>query len=242
MGSPMPIDRAERRDARPGIADPAARLAGLLYLGTIAGGLYAELGVRASVRAGDAVTALHNIQQSPGFYGAGEAADLVMLGCYIAVTALLYRLFAAFARSTSLVAAGFSLVGIAVLAVAGVFHLAPLALIGEGAAADSARLTQLALRLHGNLYGISLVFFGVYCVMIGWLCIASRWLPRTVGVLMIAGGLAHLLSRSVWLLAPHAAGLIPAPVAMLPLLGEAALAVWMLGFGLRAAGKSTVTA
>jgi hypothetical protein len=235
----MSIDRTDSRDARPGIADPAARLAGLLYIGTIAGGLYAELGVRARVRTDDAVATLHNIQQSPDFYRAGEMADLLMLGCYVVVTALLYRLFAPFARSLSLVAAGFSLVGIAVLAVAGVFHLAPLALIGDGAAADSARLAQLALRLHANLYGISLVFFGVYCVLIGWLCYASRWLPRTIGALMIVGGLAHLLSRSAWLLAPHAANLIPAPIAMLPLLGEAALAIWLVVFGMRTAEKST---
>ncbi len=56
MGPPMSLDRADCRDVRPGITDPAARLAGLLYVGTIAGGLYAELGVRA-----------------------GEMADLVML-------------------------------------------------------------------------------------------------------------------------------------------------------------------
>lgn len=225
--------------SRPGITDTAARLAGLLYAGTIICGLYAEIGVRARMRADDAAMTLHNIQASSGFYRTGEFADLIMLGCYIAVTALLYRLFAPAARTLALTAAGFSLVGIAILAVAGFFHLAPLTLIEAGSTADTARSVKLALQFHGDLYGLSLFFFGVYCVLIGWLCMASRWLPRPVGALMIAGGLAHLISRSVWLLAPHAMHLIPRPIALLPLLGEAALAIWLMGFGLRTSGETT---
>ncbi|WP_347270792.1 DUF4386 domain-containing protein [Rhizorhabdus histidinilytica] len=218
--------------APPGISGAAARWAGALYLGTIAFGLFAEIGVRARVRAADAATTASNIVHQQSWYRLGEAADLAMLGCYIAVTALLYRLFATGARSLSLVAAGFSLIGIAVLAVAGMLHLAPLALSEYQGLARPDLLAQLALDLHGDLYGISLVFFGVYCLLIGILCVTSRLLPLPIGLLMIAGGLAHIVTRLLWIAAPAARHALPGALDMLPLAGEAALAAWLLLAGL----------
>lgn len=223
--------------ARSGISPATARLTGALYLATIAFGLFAEVGVRARIRDADPAVTLANIAAQPAWYRLGEAADLVMLACYIAVTALLYRLFAPAARSLSLVAAGFSLVGIAVLAVAGAFHLAPLALLGPGPLAP-APLAQLALRFHGDLYGISLVFFGIYCVLLGWLSLATRLLPRPVGGLLIAGGLAHVATRLLWVAAPAARDLLPAALGLLPLAGEAALAFWLMLAGVPGDGSA----
>lgn len=53
------------------------------------------------------------------------AADLTMLVCYTAVTLLFYDLLRTAGRRLSLLAAFFSLVGIAVLAVNSLNHLAP---------------------------------------------------------------------------------------------------------------------
>ncbi|WCT73840.1 DUF4386 domain-containing protein [Sphingomonas naphthae] len=206
-----------------------ARLAGAFYLGTIVAGLFAELAVRARFRAaGDLLAA---IARQPLLYRAGEVADLVMLCCYIVVTGLLYRLFVPAGRTVSLIAAGFSLVGIAVLAVAGLLHLAPLALAADPAALDVNAVARLTLDLHGDLYGISLVFFGVYCTLIGWLAFRSALLPRAAGVLMALGGLTHVITKALWLLAPAVA--VPRPILMLPLLGEAVLALWLLVFAIR---------
>lgn len=220
---------------QPGLSDRGARLAGLFYLGTIAGGLFAEIGVRSRLQADDAATTLANIGANETLYRAGELSDLIMLICYVVVTALFYRLFAPAGRSLALIAAGFSLVGIAVLAVAGVMHLLPLRLLMEAELSGRADMAQLALRLHGTLYGISLVFFGIYCVLIGWLCVATRLVPRTVGVLMMLGGMTHVTTRALWIIAPQALDLVPRPVNTLPLLGEAAIALWLLAFGLKAA-------
>jgi hypothetical protein len=126
------------------------------------------------------------------------------------------------------------MIGIAVLAVAGVMHLLPLRLLAEPTLA-SAEIAQLALELHGTLYGISLFFFGAYCVLTGWLCLASRLVPRVVGLLMIAGGLTHVITRVLWILAPQTLVFVPRPLNLLPLLGEAVLALWLLVFGLRRA-------
>lgn len=232
MNEPVVQAPGDRTGAA-GLSQPQARLAGLFYLGTIVGGLFAEIGVRAQVRSEDAATTLANIRHHEMLYRMGEASDLFMLGCYVAVTALLYRLFAPGARSLALAAAGFSLVGIAVLTVAGLLHLIPLRLLADPALAGRADIAWLALGFHGTLYGISLFFFGTYCMLIGWLCLSSRLVPRFVGALMLIGGLTHVVTRCFWILAPQVLELVPRPLNSLPLVGEATLALWLLFFGLR---------
>jgi hypothetical protein len=214
-----------------------ARLAGLLYIATIAAGLFAEVGVRSAFRGEGALAITDNM----AFYRSGELADLVMLCCYVAVTALFYDLFAPDGRRLSQLAAAFSLTGIAVLASAGVLHLAPAELIARqqdgGACANgcAAAVTTL-LDLHGAAYGISLIFFGAYCILIGSLVLRSRSMPAIVGVMMIVGGLSHLTTKALGVVYSDIA--FPRPILLLPLIGEATLAAWLLIFGVRDRGKA----
>lgn len=214
-------------------AQVKARLAGLFYLVTILAGLFAEIGVRSRliVDGDDRATAAGIAAHLP-LYRAGEAADLVMLICYLAVTGLLYGLLADAERAVARIAALFSLTGIAVLAADGALYLTPLALLSGGGLPDGLRDAAIgrALDLHGEAYGISLVFFGVYCVLIGWLAIRTRRLPWPVGALMALGGASHLALRFAHLLAP---GMLPGQLALTALVGESALAFWLLVFGIR---------
>ena len=215
-----------------------ARLAGLFYLVTIGAGIFAQAGSRLAVLGdSDAATAA-NIAANTSLYRAGEAADLVMLCSYVVVTALLYELFARTERTLSVIAAGFSLMGIAVLAANGGLHLAPLALLESGGLPTAQRdaLIGLSLTLHGALYGVSLVFFGVYCVLLGVLTMRTRLAPRPVGVLLALGGLVHVLTRMGAVVSPEAVAQLPKLLNLAPLLGEASLALWLLLVGRRPTG------
>jgi hypothetical protein len=128
-------------------------------------------------------------------------ANLIATVCYIAVTLLFYDLFKPVNRSLSLLAAFISLVGLAVGTLS-LFHLAP---------------------FHIN----NLVFFGFYCLLIGYLIFRSTFLPRVLGVLMAFGGLGWLT-----FLSPPLAKYL-SPYNMAPgILGEGALTLWLLVFGL----------
>ena len=85
---------------------------------------------------------------------------------YIVVTILFYFLFRPADRVVSLIAAVVSLAG----CVMGL-------LVGLGMA--PVRINPLA-------------FFGVYCLLIGYLVYKSTYLPRALGVLMMFGGLGWL--------------------------------------------------
>jgi hypothetical protein len=130
----------------------------------------------------------------------GYAINLTAAVCYVVVTLLLYRLFKPVNRNLSLLAAVFSLVGCIVGAVS-LFHLAPVPVN-------------------------NLVFFGVYCLLIGYLIFRSTFLPRTIGVLMAFAGLAWL----TFLSPPLVKSL--QPWIFLPgLLGEGTFTLWLLVIG-----------
>ena len=80
----------------------------------------------------------------------GIASGLIAGGCYIVVTILFYGIFKPVNRNLSLLAA----------------------IISLGACAIGPLLMLLKLHLPGN---IALVFFGVYCLLIGYLIFRSNF-------------------------------------------------------------------
>ncbi|HYC58442.1 MAG TPA: DUF4386 domain-containing protein [Thermoanaerobaculia bacterium] len=231
------------RTIRQGIeASPrlCARMAGVFYLITIGMGLFAEVGVRGQlVVRHDAAATATNIVGRESWYRSGLAADLIMLAAYIVVTVLLFVLFKPAGAKLSMLAAFFSLTGIAVLAVNCLLHVAPLLLLRHAhhlAAFETAQLHSLALfslRLHALGYKIAGVFFGPYCIMIGCLIVRSRFLPRFIGVLMALGGLSYLAGSCALFLLPRTAAHLPDPT-LLGGIAELALTIWLIVFGVNA--------
>ena len=216
-----------------------ARIAGALYLGTIVAGLFAELGSRGPLVVGsDAGATATAILANQALFRAGLIGDLIMLVCYIGVTALFHSMFKPVSRRLSLAAAAFSMIGIAVLAVDGFFLLAALRFLDAPsylmvgmATPQREAMALLSLKLHGDGYDLSLVFFGVYCLMLGWLVWRSRFLPRLIGALMALAGLCYLINSVADLAAPALAGALSPHLMDPTLIGEAALALWLLAFG-----------
>jgi hypothetical protein len=67
------------------------------------------------------------------------------------------------------------------------------------------------------------VFFGVYCLLIGYLILRSTFVPRVLGVLMMCAGLGwltYLSPRLAHTLSPY----ILAP----GFIGEGSLTLWLL--------------
>ena len=217
-----------------------ARIAGTFYLSTIIMGVFAEVFVRgALVVRDDAAATATNILAHEPLYRFGLAADLIMIVCYIAVTLLFYDLFRPVGRSLSLLAAFFSLVGSAVLAVNSLNHVAPLVFLGGARYLSAFETNQLqafalvSLRMHARGYTISGVFFGIYCLMIGYLVFRSGFLPRILGVLMALGGLSYLTDSFAIFLWPTLATRLP-DIMVLGGIAELALCLWLMLIGVNA--------
>lgn len=227
-------------------ASRVARLAGALYLGTIVFGLFAEAGSRGSLIVGsDAAATARAIVANETLFRAGLISDLAMLACYVGVTTLFFDLFRPVHAGVSRMAAAFSLIGIAALAADTLLLPATLRLLTTmpyvSALGEPQReaAALLAFKVHGDGYDVSLVFFGIYCLMLGWLAWYSTFLPKLIGALMALAGVCYILNSIADLAAPAFARMLSPHLMDPTLIGEAAMALWLLAFGVRRSIRKT---
>ncbi len=214
-----------------------ARLAGVAYLVTVLTGLFAEVVVRGKlIDYGDPAATARNILASESLYRWGFAADILGGAAYVVVTLLLYELLKPVNKKLSLLAAFFSLVGIAIGGLAALGHLAPLLILKDAymapfATAQAQAMALLALKLHARGYWIALVFFGFYEAVLGYLIFKSRFLPRTLGVLVALAGAAFLANSFALFVSPALGNAINPFMLALDGIGEIALTLWLLIVG-----------
>jgi Domain of unknown function (DUF4386) len=134
----------------------------------------------------------------------GNATNLIATGCYVILTLLFYFMFKPVNRSLSLLAALFSLAGCAVMSVGLFYPSTPIS---------------------------PLLFFGPYCLLIGYLIFRSRFLPRALGVLMALAGLGWMAFLLPTL--PHYLSLA---IEGLGILAEASLMLWLIVMGVNIQG------
>src|SRR5277367_1687988 len=130
----------------------------------------------------------------------GNATNLIATACYVILTLLFYAMFKPVNRSLSLVAALFSLVGCVVMTLG--------------------LLPQVSLAIS------PLLFFGPYCLLIGYLIFRSTFLPRILGVLMALAGLGWLA-----FLSPSLTHSLILSIEGLGIFAEASLMLWLIVMG-----------
>lgn len=210
-----------------------ARVGGLIYLAIIFLGLFGEAMVRESVVvSGNAEATLRNLMASQMQWRLSIVGDLVMHILDVPLIVIMYYLLKPVDRLLALVATVANVVQTAVLAANKLTLIVPLLLLQKPgdipASTWEATLSFLAIRLHGYGFGIGLLFFGVACLVRGYLVFRSTYFPGTLGVLLALAGLAYLVNSVALLLAPAvAATLFPAILAP-ALVGEGAFCLWLL--------------
>ena len=212
-----------------------ARIAGVFYLLEMLTGGFAILfvGGRLFV-SGDAAATATNILAHLSLFQLGFAANLIQFACYVAVTGLFYDLLRPVNKGLSLLAAFFSLVGCTIGAVSCLFYFAPVVILGGAQYLNVFKVEQLQalalmfLKLYGQCFNISFVFFGFYCLLIGYLIFRSTFLPRILGAGMAFAGLGWLTFLSP-ALAHHLV-----PYILAAGIGEIALTLRLLVAGVNA--------
>ena len=126
------------------------------------------------------------------------AAVVVPVSCYVAVVLLLYGIFRVVKKRLSWVFVFFGLAG----------------LICE------------AFQLQTRGINLGMVFHGFYCVVLGFVMLRAKFLPRAAGVLMAFAGLVWLL----YLLPAVARHLAPYNT-VVGLTAEALPMLWLLAMG-----------
>jgi hypothetical protein len=128
---------------------------------------------------GDAISTATNILAHEPLFQMLLAADLISVACCVAMTLLFYELFEPVNERLSLLAASFSLTSCVIVALASLFHIAALVVFRGAQYLNILTLQPLptlvlmCLKLRAQAYGISLVFFGLYCLLIGYFVFRS---------------------------------------------------------------------
>jgi hypothetical protein len=139
---------------------------------------------------------------SRGLAVSGNAVNIAGAVLYLVVTLLFYGLFRPVSRAVSLLAA----------------------LVGAAGCVE-----MIVGFVYPAFTGINLLlFFGPYCLLIGYLIFRSSFLPRVLGVLMMLAGLGWLAFMLPGL--PHSLSLA---IEALGIVAEASLMLWLVVMGVK---------
>jgi hypothetical protein len=208
-----------------------ARMAGVFQLLEGLAATYGQVIVLGKVVVdGNAAVTAANILGHERLFWLGFVLSLIGVAFHIAWAFLMYELLKPVNKSLSLLAAFVILVGCAIQALVSLLYLAPL-LILQGGSSVSAftpeqlqALALLFLKLNQYAFNIDLVFYGIWCVLTGYLIFKSTFLPRILGVLLAIGGLGY----ATFLYPPLANYLFVPYIAAAAALGEIPLELWLI--------------
>ncbi len=229
-------------------SSPESRLArrtGLAYLGIIATGIFAEFVVRGSlVVADDPIATAENIAASPGLFGVGIGADVVMIALDVVVAFGLLGLLRHVDRRLAVAATVLRLIQGAVIALNVNYLIRALlfALDAEGAdgviIAGPAQDALDAVERHALGYDTGLIAFGLSCLVLAWLLLAGNLVPRLLAYGMAVTGVIYLVGSFAALFAPRASSIIE-PFYVICLVVELAFAIHLVTRGLATPTNTT---
>ena len=207
-----------------------ARMAGVCQLLEALTATFGQVIVLGKLVVSDnAAATASNILGHERLFWLGFASSLLGVVFHIVYALLFYDLLKPVNRRVSLLALLVLLVASAIQAVTGLLYLAPLLILQGGSSLSAFTAEQLRalsytfVRLNAYAFNIHLVFFGLWCVLTGYLIFRSTFLPRILGALLAIAGLGWLL----YLFPPLAYHLFPF-IAAASALGEIPVEFWLM--------------
>jgi hypothetical protein len=212
-----------------------SRIGGVLYLIMIILGIIEEVFVRGRIVVwGDATATAANLRSMESLWRFGIAAELVSGIIAIGLALIVYLLTRPVSRDLALLAAFFNLIAIAVetaYSLQLVEALFPLGSAGYLKAFSPEQLyamASLSVKSHVYGFGISLLLFGPFFLVTGYLIFKSGYFPKAIGILYLLPGLSYLINGFGLILAPAYADRIFAVIAGPAFVGEASFCLWLL--------------
>ena len=217
-----------------------ARIAGVLYLIIIVCGLFSEVFVRSGlIVPDDAASTANNIIQNQTLFRAGFLSDLIMVMSDVGVALLFYLLLKPVNNGLSMLAAFFRLAQATVLGLNLLNFYMPLLILNNGSYFSSFTgdqlysLTDLFLRAHSYGYLISGVFFGLSCIVLGYLIYKSVSFPNWLGILIVAAGFSYLIDCFTNFMIPQHANVSEVLVMTVAVVSELSLCLFLLIKGVK---------
>jgi hypothetical protein len=211
-----------------------ARLAGVLYLVNGVTGFFGIIYVPSRlIVSGNAAATANNILASERLFRVGIVSELICAAEFVFLLWVLYRLLAGVSRAHASLMVILGLVFVPIMCVNVLNEIAALTLL-RGAdflsVFDKRQLEAMAmlfLDLHRYGYVVGWIF-GLWLFPFGVLVFKSGFLPRILGVLLIAACFGYLADSLTPLLLPGHADIVGRFASIALTLGEPAIILWLL--------------
>jgi hypothetical protein len=192
----------------------------------------------------DAAKTVSNIMANEMLFRFGLIGFIIVLSCDVLVAWALYLFLKPVNQSLSLLAAVFRLVYTAIFGAA-LLNLANVLSLLSGAEAFTSEQLQIqvmmSLESFHNGWLIGLAFFGIHLLVLGYVVLKSSYVPKVLGVLLIAASLGYIIDSSAHFLLSNYADyetLFSLIVAVPGMIGELSLCFWLLLRGVRVQGQA----
>lgn len=191
------------------------------------------------VVAEDAAKTVSNIMGNEMVFRLGAIGFVIVLVLDVLVSWALYIFLKPANQSLSMLAAIFRLVYSAIFG-AVLLHLSNVLQLVNGSSTFTAEQLQaqvmMSLESFDNGWLIGLVFFGFHLLVLGYVVMKSSYVPKVLGVLLIAAALGYIVDSSAQLLLPNYTNyetLFTLIVAVPGIIGELSLCFWLLFKGVK---------
>ena len=218
-----------------------ARLTGVLYLLIIVCAGFSQGAVREMlVINGDAAATAQNILRDSFLFRIGLVTDLFAFLCDAGVAILFYYLLKPVSKGLAITAAVFRLIAHPAIGSLNLInHYAALNILespGFISTFETGQVQEMSLmfmELHNMGYLIAGAFFGIHCLLLGYLLYRSEWFPKWTGVLLTLAAFGYLIESFGFVLLPEMKNIFRWIVGLSAGIGEVSLTFWLIIKGIR---------
>jgi hypothetical protein len=217
-------------------ANKTARAAACVFLLIFFLGMFTELFIRPGIIVpGDAAATVKNIAASEALFRLSLLSDLIRQALLVLLPLILYKLLKPVNKTIAALMVILALICVPISLLNELNHVAVLLLssgAGDWSALKADQLQALAtFFLELRRYGTFIPqLFSFWIALLGYLVFRSGFLPRVLGVLLIAAGSCYSILAVLFFLFPT---LETTPVGLGAFIAEALFYLWLLIKGVR---------
>ena len=223
-----------------------ARTAGMLYLIVVLTGIFSLGYVPSQITVqGDASTTVSNILASEMLFRLGIVAGFICYTAFLLLPFALYKLLSPVSKLAATLMVAFAVVQVPIFFICSLHRFDVLSLLsGAGYlhafTADQLHASvMLSLAAYSKGLLVSQIFMGLWLLPFGYLVFKSGFLPRILGVFLIAGCFGYLIDFVGRVLFPGYSGTFIASYVTLPAtFGEIGICLWLLILGVHVRAKT----
>lgn len=222
-----------------------ARLAGVIWLLMFILGPIAQIVRSKLFITGDMGATAQNIMSNEFLFRLGFVSDLLMMVLFLLLPLVLYKLFYGVDKNLSVLMVVMVMVSVPINMINLLNEFAAFQVLSGAEYLNAVGIDQLIaqamlsydLYLHG--YEIANVFFALWLVPLGLLVYKSVFLPKILGILLVAGGCGLFIEVFIYFLLPGYEAVNT--ILLIPqTLSEFAFLMWLLIRGINESGVKAV--